>query len=161
MNSIIRKNTKEEVVARIVLDEEGHKRCVAYILGATIYCALPREVYIKSKPTDTFIGQVDLVSKMLPNPRYLGKIKTVTGHMGFKKSKKTGDVVEQSPRLDIDRFLYRIKRDLSDHGFKPGDETWERRLNDSTDLYNLINGTNWPRSRDAAIWNTRYKKNTQ
>ena len=161
MNNIIRKTTKEEVVARIILDEKGNKRCVAYILGATIYCALPRDMYCEAKPNDTFVGQVDLILKALSSPRYIGRLKALTTNAVTVRRIRNGKEIKQSERLGIDRFLYYIKRDLSDHGFKPGDPTWETRLNGSTDLYNLINGTNWPRSRDAAIWSTRYKKNTQ
>ena len=157
MSNIIRKTTTREVVARCILDGNGNKRIVAYILDATIYCAIPRDMYQAAKPTDTYIGCVDLVKKMLPNPRYIGKIKMSKNNPGVSNNTKRG-VVVQSDRLDVDRFLYKVKTDLFDQGYLPDDRIWIDRVDDATALYNCINGTCWTKSKDYNTWVKRREK---
>lgn len=148
MNNIINKNTRPCYGIVVNNNETCCKNFVAFIAGATIYVSLPREIYKKCKVGDAFKGCINLISREMVDPEYLGLYRRGTS------PRKTRGVSgkPQSVRQPIDAYLVRCKHQLVRKGIYAGEKGWDESLDDATELWNVVNGTSFPRSRDTKMW---------
>lgn len=128
----------------------GSKNVIAFVAGAAITIAIPNRVYKTCEVGTTYKGGINLLTRRMESPRYIGKASIAKiDRQGIAKK---GGNSTQSERQPIDAYLCRCKHDLVNNGIYLGSPEWDNSLDEATALYNAVNNTSYPRSIDTSRW---------